>query len=140
MEPDAARRFALWTSLTLVAATALLALGVERLSRGAEPLGYTLLVLGGLATAAAFGQRLPGDARGRTLLLLTRDECVHCEEAHAILRALQDEAGFDLWVADVGHDPELLARHGDEVPVLYADGEIAASLTVSEADVRRLLV
>lgn len=131
-----ADRFRAVMGLLLVLSTAALALGVDRLVDGAMVAGWTLLALGVALVAAAFTLRIEGDPREVTLMLLTREACPLCDEALAIARHVQDDVGFALWEVDVTEDRELVQRYGDQLPVLMADGEVVASLQVSEADVR----
>lgn len=132
-------RFAAATGLLLVLATALLALGAERVLRGQGPLGYGLLAAGVAATVAAFSLRIEGAPGRTTLLLLTREGCLLCDEAEAILRHVQADTDLALWVADVDEHPQLAARYGDQLPVVLLEGEEVASLSVSEAEIREAL-
>lgn len=125
--------------LLLVVATAALALGIDRLVAGSAAWGWGLLALGALAVTAAFNLELEGDPRTTTLLLLTREDCPLCDEARIIAQHVQEEVGFALWEVDVGDEPELARRYGDQLPVLMADGEVVASLQVSEEDIRAAL-
>lgn len=125
--------------LLLVLATAALALGVDRLVAGDTLLGWAGLAIGALAVASAFSLEIEGDPRAITLLLLTREDCPLCEEALAIAQHVQDDVGFGLWEVDITGEPELLRRYSDQVPVLMADGEVVASLQVSEGALRGVL-
>ncbi|MDN4482908.1 glutaredoxin family protein [Demequina lignilytica] len=55
--------------------------------------------------------------------LYTRVGCHLCEEARDTVRAICDALGQDWVEIDVDTDPDLKARHGDEVPVAVVDGE-----------------
>ena len=135
----AAHKFAPTVGLLLVAATALLGLAIDRLTHGSPTLGYALLTAGVVATGVAFSLRIEGDPREATLLLVTREECPLCEEAEILLEHVQDELGFSYWTVDVASDPELLQRYSTEVPVLLHEGEVVASLQVSEQAIRDTL-
>lgn len=136
LDPD---RYRAATALGLLAATAALGLGVERLARGAFWLGGSLLGAGIAAAVAVLSLTIEGDPSQRTVLLFTREACPHCDEARAILRHLQDELGFDLWEVDITDDAELVDAYGSEVPVVVLDQERIASLEVREAEMREAL-
>ena len=62
--------------------------------------------------------------------LYTRAGCHLCEDALALLRALQRTHPHSLAVLDVDDDPALAARYGDAVPVVEVGGRsIVAPLT-----------
>jgi glutaredoxin len=134
-----ARRFTEVTGILLAVATGVLGLGLERLARGATTLGIGLVVAGGLATVTAFGLRVEGDPGRVTFLLVTREQCAHCDEARAILQDLQAQYGFSIWEVDVTEDEALRERWMQEVPVLVEDGRVLASLEVRPSDVEDAL-
>lgn len=105
------------------------------------PLAVALLLAGcaaALATALLEVEGAP-PAVPPSLLLLTRKECLLCDEARALLEQLRGEVPFDLWEADVDADPALRARYGDRVPVGVAGGEELFSGALDEARVRAAL-
>lgn len=130
------RRYRQATAAGLLAATAALGLGMERLVRGSLVLGAGLVALGVAAAALVLSLGLEGAQAPEPVLLLTREACPHCDEARAILTSLQGELGFDLWEVDVTGDPELVEAYGSDVPVVVHEGARVASLEVREADVR----
>ena len=59
------------------------------------------------------------------LTLYSRAYCHLCHDMLAALEALRGELSFELTVADVDADPDLVARYDERVPVLAAaDQEI----------------
>ncbi|MGB9128826.1 MAG: glutaredoxin family protein [Thiobacillus sp.] len=61
----------------------------------------------------------------KTLTLYTRADCPLCEEMVAEVAALVAGTGHPLLPLDVDADPELKARYGWEVPLLFdGDAEI----------------
>ena len=73
------------------------------------------------------------------LTLYTRAECHLCEEAKRELAPLLREFGLALEEVDVDTDPELKARFGDEVPVLFLDDRKVAKYRVDVSRLRRTL-
>ncbi len=136
LDPD---RYRAATALGLLAATAALGLGVERLARGAFWLGASLLGAGIAAAVTVLSLTIEGDPSQRTVLLFTREACPHCDEGRAILRHLQGELGFDLWEVDITGDAELVDAYGSEVPVVVVEQEQIASLEVREDEIREAL-
>lgn len=135
----APERYRAATGLGLLAATGLLGLGIERLARGAFLLGGSSTVLGlGLAVLVLTFE-IEGDPSKETVLLFTREECPHCDEARAILTHLQDDMGFDLWEVDITGDEQLTRTYGTDVPVVIVDQRRIASLEVREEEIRREL-
>jgi glutaredoxin len=134
-----ARRFTEITGILLALATGVLGLGLERLARGSTRLGGGLVLLGAALTAAAFSLRIEGDPSRAVLMLVTREQCAHCDEARAILRDEQADRGFSLWEVDLSEDEELQGRFLQEVPVLVREGEVVATLEIRPEDVDRAL-
>ena len=65
----------------------------------------------------------------KTLTLYTRADCPLCEEMAAEVAALIAGTGHTLLPLDVDADPELKARYGWEVPLLFdGDAEICRHL------------
>lgn len=83
-------------------------------------------------------RRRPAAAEATVLLLKTRT-CPLCEEARHVLDKERARAGFRLEVRDITDDPELMARHGVEVPVVFVDGVKRFFGRVDPVLLRRLL-
>lgn len=123
----------------LLLATALLALGIDRLLQGALWFGVTATVAGFVLAGGVLSLRLEGLEEPSPVLLLTREACPHCDEARAILKHLQTSIGFDLWEVDITGDDDLVDAYGTEVPVVIQDQQRVASLEVKEEEMRQAL-
>ncbi len=73
------------------------------------------------------------------ILLYGKPDCCLCDEAKAVLRRVA--AGYPAAIreVDIASDPELQARFGAEVPVVFVDGRKAFKCRLPERDVRRRL-
>ena len=71
--------------------------------------------------------------------LYTRAGCHLCEVAHRELEELRGELGFTIETVDIDHDPRLVERYGDTVPVVHVDGRLACKFRVDRGLVRRRL-
>jgi len=58
------------------------------------------------------------------ITLITRAGCHLCEGAREVVRDVAGSSGAGWHEVDVDSDPELAARHGDEVPVVLVDGRV----------------
>jgi glutaredoxin len=76
-------------------------------------------------------------ATDHTVTLITRVGCHLCEQAEAVLRPMATELGFGYHEVDVDSDPELKARHSDDVPVILLDGRQHGYWRVEETRLRR---
>jgi glutaredoxin len=56
------------------------------------------------------------------ILVLTRPGCHLCEEAVAVVESIAAETGDSYEERNVDHDPELLRRYSEQVPVIFVDG------------------
>ena len=74
------------------------------------------------------------------LTLVHRHDCELCEEMLAELARLGRECPLPpIEVVDVDSDPQLLRRHGLEVPVLLLDGSVVCRHRLDRAELERLL-
>jgi glutaredoxin len=55
--------------------------------------------------------------------LFTRQGCHLCELAEETLRAMQEELDFDIEKRFIEGDPDLIAKYGEQIPVILIDGE-----------------
>ena len=76
-------------------------------------------------------------ATDHVVTLITRAGCHLCEQAEALLRPMASELGFVYDEVDVDSDPELKARHSDDVPVILLDGRQHGYWRVEETRLRR---
>lgn len=70
---------------------------------------------------------------------MTRKACCLCEDAEAVLHALQHEGCYRLELYDVDAEPALAARYGMDVPVLLIEGNIVLKHRIDTAAVKQLL-
>lgn len=73
------------------------------------------------------------------LILYTRPGCCLCEEMKTVLGQVQQEVPFTLEERDISHDPALVARYGEEIPVLCVNGRKAFKYHVTAGELRRRL-
>jgi glutaredoxin len=73
------------------------------------------------------------------LRILTRRDCGLCDEMKAIAECFVVSGEASLQAVDVDSDPELAARYGNEVPVLFVNGRRAFKYRVTGAELRRRL-
>ena len=74
------------------------------------------------------------------LTLVHRRDCELCEEMRTELERLGREQRLPpLQVLDVDADPELLRRHGFDVPVLLLDGTVVCRHRLDAPELLRLL-
>ena len=78
-------------------------------------------------------------AAGR-LTVVQRHDCALCEEMLAELAALGRTLALPpIEVLDVDADPQLLRRHGLDVPVLLLDGSVVCRHRLDRGELLRLL-
>ncbi|GAA1173916.1 MULTISPECIES: glutaredoxin family protein [Nesterenkonia] len=83
----------------------------------------------------------PGQQHDRSVLVevLTKQGCHLCEEAVAVTVEVCAEFGVQPVEVDLTEDPETLARHAEEIPVLRIDGQVRDFWRVDPVRLRRLL-
>lgn len=69
----------------------------------------------------------------------SKPDCCLCDEAKDVLRRVQADQPFVLREVDIESDPELMARYGEEIPVVFVAGRKAFKYRVDEAELRRKL-
>lgn len=75
----------------------------------------------------------------KTLLLYSKPGCHLCQEMKAVVLKVAAEANAPIAEVDISADPALLARYGEEIPVLFIDGRKAFKYRVSEKELRARL-
>lgn len=73
------------------------------------------------------------------LTIYTRAGCHLCDRAKAVLLRCRQHVAFDLRVVDITSDPDLLARYGEDIPVILMDGTEIARHVVHERELMDLL-
>lgn len=71
--------------------------------------------------------------------LYARAECHLCQEAKKVLERVRREIPFELNEVDVDSDPALREQYGEQVPVLFVQGEKAFKYRIDERKLRRRL-
>jgi len=61
-------------------------------------------------------------ASAARVLLYAKHGCHLCDEAREIIREVCDQAEVEWREVDIGADPQLLARYGEQLPVTFVDG------------------
>jgi thiol-disulfide isomerase/thioredoxin len=83
-------------------------------------------------------------ACGRAVIpirIYTRPGCHLCDDMKATVQEVVRAAGVPVEIeeVDISTEPELEARYGLEIPVLFVRGKKAAKYRVSREDLRRIL-
>ena len=87
-----------------------------------------------------FGRRRPAARLGHLqFVVYTRRGCHLCDAALERLSVARVRHGFGLEVVDVDTDPELVARHGNCVPVVTVNGKVRFRGAVNGVLLERLL-
>ncbi len=73
------------------------------------------------------------------ITLYGKPDCCLCDEAKAVLGRVAPAYAAAVREVSVASDPELQARFGDEIPVVFVDGRKAFKFRVPERDLRRRL-
>src|SRR5262245_47231001 len=84
-------------------------------------------------------ERPPGVNQMMRLTLYSRVDCHLCHEMRAIVDRVVRQVAATVEEIDVDGDPALVARYGDEVPVLLVNGARAFAGHVTEAALRARL-
>lgn len=71
--------------------------------------------------------------------LLSKPDCHLCDRAKAVLIRAQARTRFALDEVDIAHDAALLARYGNDIPVILLDGQEIARHFVRERQLLALL-
>ncbi len=74
-----------------------------------------------------------------TLTCYTKAGCCLCERAEATLRRMERRGRVRVQFVPIEGDPELLARYGQRIPVVFLGDEVLAEGKVSEIWLGRAL-
>jgi glutaredoxin len=66
-------------------------------------------------------------------------QCCCCHKALDLLKDFQRGHGFQIAEVDIDADPELVAKYGNEVPVVAVNGKVRFRGVVNPALLERLL-
>ena len=75
----------------------------------------------------------------RQVTLYTRRECCLCEEMKSILREVAERYPLTIEEIDVDSSPDLEARYGNEVPLLFINGRKAFKYRLTARDLEKKL-
>ena len=73
------------------------------------------------------------------VVLYGRDGCHLCDDARAVLVALQERVAFALEEVDIEADDELFKRYLERIPVIALDGAELYDFFIDERDLRARL-
>jgi glutaredoxin len=71
------------------------------------------------------------------LLLYSRKDCCLCDEMKEILHRVAATMPLALKEIDVDSEPGLREKYGDQVPVLFIDGQKAFKYRVTERELKK---
>ncbi len=71
--------------------------------------------------------------------LYSASDCGLCQEAEAVLRRLQEKAGFELEVVNIERDEAAHRLYWARIPVVLADGREIAAAPIDERELVKLV-
>ena len=73
--------------------------------------------------------------------MYSRPGCHLCDDMKAVVQRVAESipGGVSVEEIDISTDPELIARYGLEIPVLFVDGKKAAKYRVTEQELRAVV-
>ncbi len=74
-----------------------------------------------------------------SLTLYSRPGCCLCDDMKAIVAEVQADTAFTVTEIDISAQPELEARFGQDIPVLFINGRKAFKYRVTAGALRRRL-
>lgn len=80
------------------------------------------------------------NAEHLTVKVYTREQCCLCHKAIDLLKERQRRYGFRIVEVDIDDDPELVARYGEQIPVLAFNDKVRFRTIVNPALLDRLLL
>jgi glutaredoxin len=75
----------------------------------------------------------------RRITVYSKPGCHLCDRAKDVLNRCRQRVAFEIEVVDISQNPELLARYGEDIPVILLDGEEIARHFVRERKLLELL-
>ena len=67
----------------------------------------------------------------------SRPGCHLCDEAKDVIDRVHNRFAFDMNVVNIATDPALEAAYGEEIPVVFINGNKAFKYKVDEAELER---
>ncbi|WP_343319102.1 glutaredoxin family protein [Arthrobacter sp. TMP15] len=80
-----------------------------------------------------------GNAHVPLLELVTKSNCHLCEAARTVVAEVAGSLGLTWSELSIDNNPELIARYGEEIPVVLVDGIQRDFWHIDPARLRRLL-
>jgi len=71
--------------------------------------------------------------------IYSKPDCHLCERAKEVIERCRGQTDFELEEVDISRDPRLLARFGDNIPVILLDGKEIARHFLRERKLLELL-
>lgn len=75
----------------------------------------------------------------KTIAIYSKPGCHLCDRAKDVIIRCRQQRDFALEVIDISQDPELLAKYGNDIPVVLLDGREIARHFVRERKLLELL-
>jgi len=73
------------------------------------------------------------------ITIYSKPDCHLCDRAKEVLDRCRQQIAFEIEVVDISQKPELLARYGQDIPVILLDGQEIARHFVRERKLLELL-
>jgi glutaredoxin len=71
--------------------------------------------------------------------IFSKPGCHLCDRAKDVLNRCRQNVAFEIEIVDISQNPELLARYGQDIPVILLDGQEIARHFVRERKLLELL-
>ncbi len=73
------------------------------------------------------------------ITVYSKPGCHLCDRAKEVLSRCRHRVAFEIEIVDISQNPELLARYGQDIPVILLDGQEIARHFVRERKLLELL-
>ena len=74
-----------------------------------------------------------------SITIYSKPDCHLCDRAKEVIARCRQQANFELEEVDISQNPDLLARYGQDIPVILLDGREIARHFVRERKLCELL-
>ncbi len=92
-----------------------------------------------LLSLLGWPRHVPAPRTDLHVILYTRSHCPLCDEAASLLERYRQRYGFSLEAKDVDAAAELVAAHGNWIPVVTINGKLRFRGHVNEVLLQRIL-
>lgn len=69
--------------------------------------------------------------------IYSRPDCHLCDEAKAVIERVQQRCPFALRIINIDEDPVLVRAYGNEIPVVFINGNKTFKYHVDEAELEK---